>query len=55
MTRDHDPDRSVSQTVKALLSLRDLILSGALRPGERISELSMVERTGVSRTPVRMA
>jgi len=55
MTREHDADRSVSQTVKALLSLRDLILSGALRPGERISELSMVERTGVSRTPVRMA
>lgn len=50
-----DPERSVSQTVKALLSLRDLILSGALRPGERISENSMVERTGVSRTPVRMA
>ncbi len=55
MTQDKDPDRAVSQTVKALLSLRDLILSGALQPGERISELSMVERTGVSRTPVRMA
>src|SRR3569623_3420294 len=48
-------DRSVSQTVKAQLALRDQILSGALRPGERISELQAVEPTGASRTPVRMA
>jgi GntR family transcriptional regulator of vanillate catabolism len=44
-----------SQTVKALLSLRELILSGELKPGDRISELSVVERLGVSRTPIRMA
>ncbi len=48
-------DGQSSQTVKALLSLRDLILSGELRPGDRISELSIVERLGVSRTPIRMA
>src|SRR5437016_9620444 len=52
---ERDADRSVSQTVRAQLSLRDLILSGGLRPGERISELQAVETTGVSRTPVRMA
>src|SRR5712672_1689938 len=52
---DRDPERSVSQTVRAQLALRDLILSGRLRPGERISELQAVESTGVSRTPVRMA
>src|SRR5262245_6319564 len=52
---ERDADRSVSQTVRAQLSLRDQILSGALRPGERISELQAVETTGVSRTPVRMA
>jgi GntR family transcriptional regulator, vanillate catabolism transcriptional regulator len=51
--RDADPARS--QTVKAQIALRDLILSGALKPGDRISELSMVDRLGVSRTPVRMA
>ena len=50
-----DLDRSVSQTVRAQLTLRDLILSGGLRPGERISELQAVETTGASRTPVRMA
>ncbi len=33
----------------------DQILSGILRPGERISELQAVETTGASRTPVRMA
>lgn len=52
---ERDPDRSVSQTVRAQLALRDLILSGRLRAGERISELQAVETTGVSRTPVRMA
>ena len=52
---ERDSDRAVSQTVRAQIALRDLILSGALRPGERISELQAVETTGVSRTPVRMA
>ncbi len=52
---ERDSDRAVSQTVRAQLALRDLILSGRLRPGERISELQAVETTGVSRTPVRMA
>jgi GntR family transcriptional regulator of vanillate catabolism len=48
-------DRAVSQTLKAQLELRELVLRGELRPGERVSELQMVERLGVSRTPVRMA
>ena len=48
-------DRSTSQTVKSQLAVRDLILRGELRPGERVSELQMVERLGVSRSPVRMA
>lgn len=44
-----------NQTVRALLRLRELILSGALAAGERIAELAMVERLGVSRTPIRAA
>ncbi len=52
---ERDNERSISQTVRAQLTLRDLILTGALRPGERISELQAVEAAGVSRTPVRMA
>jgi GntR family transcriptional regulator, vanillate catabolism transcriptional regulator len=52
---ERDPDRAMSQTVRAQLALRDFILSGELRPGERISELQAVDKTGASRTPVRMA
>jgi len=44
-----------SQTVKALLELRELILGGELAAGSRISELAIGERIGVSRTPVRSA
>jgi len=52
---ERESERSVSQTVRAQLALRDLILSGGLRPGERISELQAVDITSVSRTPVRLA
>ncbi len=45
----------MSQTVSALLGLRELILGGELARGERLSENAMVERLGVSRTPVRAA
>lgn len=55
MSIEKSSDRSLSQTVKAQLALRELVLRGALNPGERVSELQMVERLGVSRTPVRMA
>ena len=48
-------DKALSQTTRALLSLRELILSGELKSGERLSELTLVERLGVSRTPVRAA
>lgn len=37
------------------MRLRELILSGELKPGERVSELPLVERIGVSRTPLRAA
>lgn len=45
----------MSQSDKALLEMRQLILNGELAPGERISELPMVDRLGVSRTPVKLA
>jgi GntR family transcriptional regulator of vanillate catabolism len=44
-----------SQTTRALLRLRALIVGGELPPGERVAELALVERLGVSRTPVRAA
>jgi GntR family transcriptional regulator of vanillate catabolism len=44
-----------SQAVKAQQRLRELILAGALSAGTRITELAMVERLGMSRTPIRAA
>jgi GntR family transcriptional regulator of vanillate catabolism len=54
-TTDKAGDRSPSQTLRAQLALRELLVSGELAPGERVSELQMVDRLQVSRTPVRMA
>ena len=44
-----------TQITRALLRLRELILSGEFEPGQRLSELPLVERIGVSRTPLRLA
>src|SRR3990167_2037556 len=44
-----------SQSVKAQLRLREMILAGELPGGARIAELAIVERLGVSRTPIRAA
>ncbi|MCC4585760.1 GntR family transcriptional regulator [Xanthomonas sp. NCPPB 1067] len=46
---------SAAQTTRTLLSLRESILDGSLAAGTRLSELSVVQRLGVSRTPVRAA
>jgi GntR family transcriptional regulator, vanillate catabolism transcriptional regulator len=48
-------DHANSQTTKATLGLRELLLNGAFRPGERVAELRLVEELGVSRTPLRIA
>jgi GntR family transcriptional regulator of vanillate catabolism len=48
-------NRASSQTVKATLGLRELLFDGHFRPGERVAELALVERLGVSRTPLRLA
>ena len=44
-----------SAGVRAQVQLRELILSGELPPGSRVAELAIVERLGVSRTPIRAA
>ncbi|MFZ5351244.1 MAG: GntR family transcriptional regulator [Bacillota bacterium] len=36
-------------------SIRNAIISGTLKPGERLMEVQMAERLGVSRTPIREA
>ena len=50
-----DDTGAQSQTVRAQLRLRELIVGGELKPGARIAEMSLVERLGASRTPIRMA
>lgn len=49
------PEEGGSQVVKAQLRLREMILAGELASGARIAELSIVEKLGVSRTPIRAA
>lgn len=44
-----------SQAVRAQLRLREMILAGELPAGSRIAELNLVDKLGVSRTPIRTA
>jgi GntR family transcriptional regulator of vanillate catabolism len=44
-----------SQTGRAFIGVRDLLLRGEFARGERISELPLVARLGMSRTPIRLA
>jgi GntR family transcriptional regulator, vanillate catabolism transcriptional regulator len=46
---------SPPQTLRATLRLRELILEGRLRGGERVSELPLAAELEVSRTPLRLA
>ncbi|HZC14622.1 MAG TPA: GntR family transcriptional regulator [Thermoleophilaceae bacterium] len=48
-------DTGLPQTLRAKLRLRELILDGGLRGGERLSEQPLAARLGVSRTPLRLA
>lgn len=43
------------QRLTAIRRLRELVIGGHFKPGERISELAAVDRLGISRTPVRLA
>ncbi|MGW8312423.1 MAG: GntR family transcriptional regulator [Desulfuromonadales bacterium] len=40
---------------KILETIRDAILKGNMKPGERVSEPELAERFGISRTPIREA
>jgi GntR family transcriptional regulator, vanillate catabolism transcriptional regulator len=44
-----------SQITRAVLSLREMILDGEFKAHDRMVELGLVERIGVSRTPLRLA
>jgi GntR family transcriptional regulator of vanillate catabolism len=40
---------------QVLNRMRELILQGALKPGERVTEIGLAEQLGISRTPIRNA
>jgi GntR family transcriptional regulator, vanillate catabolism transcriptional regulator len=46
---------TTSQTTKATLGLRELLLNGTFKPRERVHELRLADELGVSRTPLRAA
>ena len=48
-------EAGTSQAVKAQLRLREMILAGELPGGARIAELTLVEKLGVSRTPISLS
>lgn len=46
---------SASQVARATLGLREMLLRGTFRPGQRIAEIPLSKKLGVSRTPLRLA
>jgi len=53
--RDQTTDSAESHRGRALVSLREMVLRGEFKAGERIFEVPIAERLGVSRTPIRLA
>jgi GntR family transcriptional regulator of vanillate catabolism len=44
-----------SQTARATLALREMLVQGMFRPGERLREIPLAKEIGVSRIPLRLA
>jgi GntR family transcriptional regulator of vanillate catabolism len=53
-TPRRNPDVA-SQTGRAFFLIREMLLRGEVARGERLSELPLVARLGMSRTPIRLA
>lgn len=43
------------QSQRALMGVREIIVSGEIAAGTRLSEVALAERLGISRTPLRAA
>jgi GntR family transcriptional regulator of vanillate catabolism len=48
-------EKGTSQTARATLALRELLVQGRFRPGERMREIPLAKQLGVSRIPLRLA
>ena len=55
MTPPRSDVRSSSQTARATLLLREMIIDGHFRPNERIKEIPLATQLEVSRIPLRLA
>ena len=54
MTQDLGSTVPVGMSDQPLATrIREMILQGHLKPGERVTELGLAERLGLSRTPIR--
>jgi len=47
--------KASSQTARATLALREMLVQGHLRPGEKIREVPLAEKLNVSRVPLHLA
>jgi GntR family transcriptional regulator, vanillate catabolism transcriptional regulator len=52
---DVNESRSSSQTARATLALREMLVQGRLRPGEKIREVPLAEELKISRVPLHLA
>ena len=51
-----DPrSENTSQTARATLALREMLVQGQFRPGDRLREVPLAKQLGVSRIPLRLA
>lgn len=48
-------DKHLTLRESILETIRDAIITGALKPGEKVAEPELAERFGISRTPIREA
>ena len=55
MRKDTKGDMVTTDTPNLRDAIEDRILTGALRPGARLDEVSLAQEFGVSRTPIRQA
>ena len=50
-----EEERGTSQTARATLALRELLVQGHFQPGERMREVPLAKHLGLSRIPLRLA
>jgi DNA-binding GntR family transcriptional regulator len=51
----HSKDKHLTLRERILETIRDDIMRGLLKPGERVAEPELADRFGISRTPIREA